>query len=85
MDRSNGKWVWISLGLQAITLISAIFVYITALPTKSDLQKEVVTLRSEIQTLRDNIREDFRLLHSDIDKLNQNYIDHLAYHVSDEP
>ena len=67
---------WIALSLQIITLLGASFIYVTSLPTKADLNSLRNELKEDIKELRNELREDIK-------NLEQNYINHLAFHAGE--
>ena len=83
MNRQNIA-VWISIGLQVLVILGGLAVYLFALPSKdyidSALDARIKPLGAKIESLEADIKE----LRTDVNQLNQNYINHLAYHV-DKP
>jgi hypothetical protein len=73
MNDKIGVVVWISLALQVLIILGGFFTFIYALPSKGYIDSKIENLKADIKELQD-----------DVDQLNQNYIDHLAYHV-DKP
>ena len=61
----------ITLFLVVLSMIVGVIVYIVALPTRSYIKDELEPIKAEIRELRVDIR-----------RLEQNYIDHLAFHVN---
>lgn len=84
MNRQNVA-VWVNIGLQVLLILGGLAVYLFALPSKdyidSALDARIKPLEAKIESLDADIKE----LQDDIDRLNQNYIDHLAFHVKNKP
>lgn len=84
--------VWFGIALQIVIIIGGIAAYIFALPSKdyidstleAKLDAKIKPLEAKIEALEKSLEADIKELQDDIDQLNQNYIDHLAYHV-DKP
>ena len=76
--------VWLGLGLQILLILGGVAVYLFALPSKdyidSALDARIKPLEAKIESLEADIKE----LRTDVNQLNQNYINHLAFHV-DKP
>ena len=72
----NKYAIWIGIALQVLIIVGGILAFIFALPSKDYID-------SKIDSLERNLASDIKELQDDVDQLNQNYIDHLAYHISE--
>ena len=84
MDRQNVV-AWVSLILQVLLILGGLAVYLFALPSKDYIDSALDARIKPLEAKIEGVKADIKELRTDVNQLNQNYIDHLAFHVGSKP
>jgi outer membrane murein-binding lipoprotein Lpp len=92
MNDKIGISAWVTPILQVLAISGSLFAFFyVTFPSKGYIDSKIEfidskiqSLDSKIESLETNLEADIKELQDDVDQLNQNYINHLAFHV-DKP